>query len=138
MGRRYQKKIDNNLLIIIFATLAGLAVFGGIAGGASELNFNFRLIIFIAASIMIIFFVAAIGYVVYELLTRRDRSRNFAALHAHKVDDMTGTEFEIFLKHLLTARGFTVKNVWHGNDGGVDLVARLGDIWQGTLGRDIL
>jgi restriction system protein len=37
---------------------------------------------------------------------------------------MTGKEFEIFLQHLLTARGFNVKGVYHGNDGGVDLVAK--------------
>lgn len=125
--RRRQKRFDKNLAI-------GVAL-GAIAFGltqifslqASGLSYGFKIILLIVIGACIAG--ASLGAIlwVYRFTTARQRSQNFAALHAHDVDNMTGKEFEIFLKHLLMARGFTVKNVWHGNDGGVDLVAKIGE-----------
>lgn len=127
MRRRYQKKFDSSLLIFLVAALVGFSILGGIPVKLPDMSLAFSIVIIIVLAGLAIAVVVICGTFIYDRITERDRTRNFAALRAHAVDSMTGTEFEIFLKHLLTARGFTVKGIWHGNDGGVDLVAKLGD-----------
>lgn len=127
MRRRYQKKFDSSLFIFLVAALISLGVFGGVTLKLPDMSLALSIIIIIALAGLAIAVVIVCGTFIYGRITRRDRARNFAALRAQTVDSMTGSEFEIFLRHLLTARGFTVKNVWHSNDGGVDLVAKLDD-----------
>lgn len=41
-----------------------------------------------------------------------------------KIDQMTGTEFELFLKDLFTAKGYSVKHLGKSGDFGGDLLVR--------------
>lgn len=63
-------------------------------------------------------------YAFYSYATRQQRAKAKALLQAHDVDNMTGKEFELFLGTILTARGYTVKKIFHSRDGGVDIIAR--------------
>lgn len=124
MPRRYRKSNPTQHLIIL-SSLIGLAIVGAQFAANTEpladimkyALFTFLTLLVIAASVFAIWRIIA-------YFTSRQRATNFASLRAHNVDNMTGKEFEIFLEHLLTARGFKVKNVYHSNDGGVDLVAK--------------
>jgi len=124
MARRSRKQ--DNQEILLFLAVAVLAGYGSIEvlpNLSDSTHSMFLLLLFILFIAGLLFSI----YAVYRYTTKKSRARNFAALRAHEIDHMSGKEFEIFLKHLLTARGFTVKDVWHGNDGGVDLVAKIDD-----------
>lgn len=115
------------MLVFLVPTITVLGLFGGIPIKLPDINIDFGMVIIVALTILTIAVGIACSISVYNSIKQRERAQNFAALRAHAVDSMTGTEFEVFLKHLLTARNFKVKNIWHSNDGGVDLVAKLGD-----------
>jgi len=127
MRRRYQKNISKNLAALIVMFLIGAAVVNGVSRNAEGVNDTVKGVLFFAMAAVIILVGVFTIIWIYRYFSRQQRAQNFAALRAHEVDKMSGKEFEIFLKHLLTARGYTVKNMWHGNDGGVDLVAKLGE-----------
>lgn len=124
MARRTRRQSNQEiLLLLIVAAFVGYGATEALPGLSDNFNSAFLLLLFILLVAGLLYSI----YTVYRYMTQKSRARNFAALRAHEVDHMSGKEFEIFLKHLLTARGYTVKNVWHGSDGGVDLVAKKDD-----------
>jgi restriction system protein len=58
------------------------------------------------------------------LLSRRNK--RFRAIRLANIDSMTGTEFEGYLKKLLTSRGYNVNIIGGSGDLGVDLIASRG------------
>jgi restriction system protein len=126
MRRRYRKQQNQNLLFISAVAVVAIALSSGAVGNSPRFSDTTKVIFFAFCTVTIVVISIIFIYLIYNALTRKSRARNLAALHAHRVDQMSGEEFEIFLKHLFTFRGYEVQHTGRSNDGGVDLVVKKG------------
>lgn len=126
MSRRYRKRNDPTLFIFVVCVIGGFGLSSVFSDQLIEGMGVVKLMLFIVCSAVIVGGCGWLIHLIYRSVKQRIRAQNLAALHAHHVEDMRGIEFEIFLEHLFTSRGYKVKMIGGSGDGGVDLIISKG------------